>query len=231
MDAYFNSLMAYLIYFIFLGICGALTWLIVSNIFVEGRASLDVFFSFGAFWSLFFVIPAITMRSIAEENKAGTIELLTTKAVSDWEIIIGKFLAAFLLVCIALLCTVPYYITISNLGNIDDGAVVGGYLGLLLIAATYIAIGIFASSLTQNQIVAFLIAIVVEVLLQFMFGWIAAGLKGGIGEVLIFLSVNDHYESIRRGVIDSRDLIFFFSLIALALFGTHTMMSKRNWQS
>ena len=229
--SYFDSLMAYLMILIFLGICGSLTWILFSNIFVNGQASLDVFFKFGAFWSLFLFIPAITMRSIAEETRSGTIELLSTKAISDWQIVLGKFSAAFVLVLICIVCTLPYYVTVSQLGNVDDGAVLGGYLGLLLLSAAYISLGILASSLTQNQIVAFLVAIVVEILFHFMFGMMASSFGGVVGDVLNFLSVNEHFESISRGVIDSGDVIFFGSIIVLCLYLSQMMLSKRNWQS
>ncbi len=128
--AFFDSLIAYVMIVLFLGLSGSFTWLFGTNVFMIGQASLDVFYSI-AFWSLFFFIPAITMRMIAEENKSGTIELLITKAVSDAQIVVGKFLACLILVGIALACTIPYYITVSQLGNVDDGAVIGVYLGML----------------------------------------------------------------------------------------------------
>ena len=131
LGSYFDSLIAYLMIIIFLGLSGFFTWLFGNNIFLMNQASLSVFFGI-AYWTLFFFIPAITMRSIAEENRSGTIELLSTKAVSDAEIIAGKFLGSYLLVVIAISFTLPYYITVANLGNIDHGAVIGGYLGLLL---------------------------------------------------------------------------------------------------
>ena len=137
--SFFDSLIAYVMIILFLGLSGIFTWLVTTNIFVGQQASLGTFFGV-AFWSLFFFIPAITMRMIAEENKAGTIELLITKAVSDWQIVMGKFLACLILVAIALICTLPYYITISQLGNIDDGSVIGGYFGLLFLSACYIAL-------------------------------------------------------------------------------------------
>ena len=164
--SFFDSLIAYVMIVLFLGLSGAFTWLFGSDVFFINQANMQVFFSI-AFWSLFFFIPAITMRMIAEENKAGTIELLITKAVTDSQIVWGKFLACLILVLIALVCTLPYYITISQLGNIDDGAVIGGYLGLILLSASYISIGLFASSVTQNQIVAFLTAIFIGVFFSY----------------------------------------------------------------
>ncbi|MEQ9304085.1 MAG: ABC transporter permease subunit, partial [Marinoscillum sp.] len=132
--SFFDSLIAYVMIVLFLGLSGIFTWLIGSDVFFINQANMQVFYGI-AFWSLFFFIPAITMRMIAEENKAGTIELLITKAVSDSQIVWGKFLACLILVLIALACTLPYYISISQLGNIDDGAVIGGYFGLILLSA------------------------------------------------------------------------------------------------
>lgn len=230
LSSFFDSLIAYVMIVLFLGLTGIFTWLVTSNIFVSNQANLGTFF-FVAFWSLFFFIPAITMRMLAEENKAGTIELLITKAVSDSQIVMGKFLACLILVIIALACTLPYYITISQLGNIDDGGVIGGYLGLILLSASYISIGLFASSLTQNQIVSFLLALLISVFFHFLFDAISASFSGLAGEIFNYLSIRAHYDSMSRGVIDSRDIVFFGSVISLGLLLAQTMLSKRNWQS
>ncbi len=228
--SFFDSLIAYVMIVLFLGLSGAFTWLFGSDVFFINQANMQVFFSI-AFWSLFFFIPAITMRMIAEENKAGTIELLITKAVSDSQIVWGKFLACLILVLIALLCTLPYYITISQLGNIDDGAVIGGYLGLILLSASYISIGLFASSVTQNQIVAFLTAIFIGVFFHIVFGVLSSSVRGFFGELFNYLSMTTHFESMSRGVVDSRDLIYFGSIIAMGILLSQVMLSKRNWQS
>ena len=228
--SFFDSLIAYVMIVLFLGLSGAFTWLFGSDVFFINQANMQVFFSI-AFWSLFFFIPAITMRMIAEENKAGTIELLITKAVSDSQIVWGKFLACLILVLIALVCTLPYYITISQLGNIDDGAVIGGYLGLILLSASYISIGLFASSVTQNQIVAFLTAIFIGVFFHIVFGVLSSSVRGFFGELFNYLSMSTHFESMSRGVVDSRDLIYFLSIIALGILLSQVMLSKRNWQS
>ncbi|MBC6399760.1 MAG: ABC transporter permease [Ekhidna sp.] len=229
LSGFFDSLIAYVMIILFLGLSGSFTWLFGTNVFMLGQASLSVFYDI-AFWSLFFFIPAITMRMIAEENKSGTIELLITKAVSDGQIVAGKFFACLVLVLIALLCTVPYYITISRLGNVDDGGVIGGYLGMILLAASYISIGLFASSLTQNQIVAFLIALFIGIFFQMLFDVIGSGLTGSLGQVFSFLSLRTHVNSLSRGVIDSRDIIYFISIILIGLAGTKIMLSKRNWK-
>ncbi|MEP0366125.1 MAG: ABC transporter permease subunit [Cyclobacteriaceae bacterium] len=228
--SFFDSLIAYVLIALFLLLSGIFTWLASTNVFFIGQATMQVFFSI-AFWSLFFFIPAITMRMIAEENRAGTIELLTTKAVSDSQIVWGKFLACLILVAVALFATLPYYVTISQLGNIDDGAVIGGYIGLLLLSASYISIGLFASSITQNQIVAFLLALAVGILFQLIFDVLGNSVRGAIGETLSYLSMSVHFESISRGVVDSRDLVYFASIIVLGTLLSQMMLSKRNWQS
>ena len=230
LTSYFDSLIAYVMIIIFLGLSGFFTWLFGSNVFLIGQADLQVFFGI-SYWTLFFFIPAITMRSLAEETKSGTIELLSTKAVSDWQIVVGKFLACLLLLAIALACTLPYYITVSKLGDVDHGAIIGGYFGLILMSAMYISIGIFSSSLTNNQIVAFLLALFIGIFFHILFQLMASGSTGVIGGILDYLSVRTHYESLSRGVLDTRDLIYFGSFILAGLVLSQTMLSKRNWHN
>jgi len=227
--SYFDSLIAYVLIVIFLGFSGFFTWLFPGgNVFLRGQADLTWFFG-TAYWALFLFIPAITMRSLAEENRSGTIELLSTKAVSDWKIIMGKFLGNFLLLIIAIACTIPYYITVMTLGDVDHGAIIGGYFGLLLMSAMYISIGIFASSLTNNQIISLLVALIITFFFHLVFDLIATSSKGVIGSVLNYLSARSHFDSLSRGVIDSRDLIYFGSLTLACLVLSQTMLSKRNW--
>jgi len=228
--SFFDSLIAYVLIILFLGLTGFFTWFFGNNIFVRGQASLYVFFEI-SFLTLFFFIPAITMRSLAEENKAGTIELLLTKSISDVQIILGKFLGSLMMILIALVCTIPYYISVSQIGSIDHGAVIGGYIGLILMSATYISLGIFASGTTNNQIVAFLITLSIGVFFHFIFGLIASSFTGGIGSVFDYLSLRTHYDSISRGVIDARDLIYFASLIVIGVLLSQVSLSKRNWQN
>jgi ABC-2 type transport system permease protein len=225
--SFFDSLMAYVMIVLFLGFSGFFTWLFGGDIFMVNQASLQSFFGI-AFWSLFFFIPAVTMGLIADERKSGTIELLVTKPVTDRQIIAGKFLSAFLLICITLALTIPYYITVANIGKIDHSAVLMGYLGLLFISAVYISIGLFASSITGNQIVAFLVALFIGIFFHLIFGLLAGGTTGWIASILSYLSVATHYESMARGVIDTKDLVYFFSLMLLALVGTEQALSRRN---
>ena len=165
MAGFFDSLIAYVLLILFLGFSGFFTWLFGSDVFTIGQASLIVFFQW-SFWTLFFFIPGITMRTLAEEMNSGTIEIITTKSVSNWQIILGKFLSSWLLVIIALVLTLPYYYTVTRLGSVDHGAVLGGYLGLIMISGVYISIGIFASSITKNQIVAFLVTLFIAIFFQ-----------------------------------------------------------------
>lgn len=224
---FFDSLTAYILIVVFLGLSGFFTWLFGSDIFFTGQATLQPFFSV-AYWTLFFFTPALTMKMIAEENKTGTIELLLTKAVSDWEVIVGKFLAVLLLIVIALALTLPYYISVWAMGPVDHGAVWCGYLGLVLMSMTYISIGLFASSISNNQIVAFLLALLIGVFFLIIFQVLANDFTGTIGEILDYLTINNHFESISRGVVDSRDIIYFLSISFLGLVLAETALSKRN---
>jgi ABC-2 type transport system permease protein len=225
--SFFDSLIAYVIIIVFLGLSGFFTWLFGNNIFYTGQADLGVFFSI-AYWTLFFFIPAITMRTLAEEKRSGTFEMLSTKAVSDSQIVAGKFLACFLLVAIALICTLPYYITVSYMGSIDHGGTIGGYLGLLLISATYVSIGIFASSITNNQIIAYLVAMFIAVFFHLIFDLLSEEFRGTTGTVFDYLSARSHFDSLSRGIFDTRDIIYFLSLILTGLLLAQTMLSRRN---
>lgn len=227
--SFFDSLIAYVMIILFLGMSGFFTWLFGNNIFLLNQASLQVFFGIG-FWTLFFFIPAITMRMLAEETRSGTIELLSTKAITDWQIVVGKFLACLLLVMIALFCTLPYYITVSQLGSVDHGGIVGGYLGLILLSAGYISIGLFASSVTNNQIVAFLMALFIGIFFQILFDVMGSTFRGGLGTAMNYLSMRAHFESLSRGVIDSRDIVYFLSITLVGLLFSQSMLSRRNWQ-
>ncbi|MCW8810841.1 MAG: ABC transporter permease subunit [Ignavibacteriaceae bacterium] len=226
-NSFFDSLVSYIFIVVFLGISGFFTWMLGSDIFFIGQATLQPFFSI-AYFTLFFFIPALTMRMIAEEKRIGTLELLLTKAVSDWQVILGKFLACLILIAVALALTLPYYITVWALGPIDHGAVLCGYLGMLLMSMAYIAIGLFASSITNNQIVAFLLALLIGVFFLIIFDVLSGSFTGTIGQLLNYFSMSTHFDSISRGVIDSRDLLYFLSITFLGLMLAETSLSKRN---
>jgi len=227
LGSFFNSLIAYIMLILFLGFSGFFTWLFGSDVFMSGQASLRPFFSI-AFWTLFFFIPALTMRLLAEEKRSGTIELLLTRAVTDRQVILGKFFSTLLLITVALLFTLPYVITVGSIGNIDLGSVICGYIGLLLMSGVYISIGLFASSITSNQIVAFLSALFIGLFFHLIFNVLASSFSGWLGGVFDYLSMTTHFESISRGVIDSRDLIYFFSIMVLGLYFSELSLSKRN---
>lgn len=227
LGVFFDSLTAYILLVVFLAFTGAFTWLFMADVFLYNQASMQSFFNV-AYWTFFVLIPALTMRLIAEEKNSGTLELLLTKPVSDWQVILGKFTASLVLVGIALALSLPYYISIASIGPIDHGAVWTGYLGLLLMCATYISIGIFTSSISDNQIVSFLLALFIGIFFHWIFDIVASTFTGVLGEVFSFLSVSTHYDSVSRGVIDSKDIIFFLSIIFIALIASEASLSKRN---
>jgi ABC-2 type transport system permease protein len=226
LQSFFDSLMAYIMIIAFLGFSGFFTWLYGADVFFVKQASLQSFFGI-AYWTLFFFIPALTMRQFAEENRSGTIELLLTKPVTDWQVVTGKFMATLLLIITALALTIPYYITVSNLGNIDHGAVLTGYLGLILMSAAYISIGLFTSSSSTNQIVSYLLALFIGIFFQIIFSMLAGNFPGTLGHILNFLSISSHFDSISRGVVDSKDIIFFLSLIFMGLILTEANLVRR----
>lgn len=225
--SFFDSLIAYIMIVVFLGLSGFFTWLFGSDVFLIGQATLQPFFSV-AYWTLFFFIPALTMKMIAEEKRSGTLELLLTKPVSDWQVLLGKFTASLLLIVIALALTLPYYITVWAIGPVDHGAVWCGYLGMILMSMSYIGIGLFASSITNNQIVAFLSSLFIGMFFLIIFDVLAGSFTGGISRLFSFLSISTHYESISRGVVDSKDIIYFLSIAFLGLTLAESVLSKRN---
>lgn len=224
---FFDSLAAYILLVVFLGLSGFFTWLFGSDIFFIGQATLLPFFSV-AYWTLFFFIPALTMKMLAEERRSGTLELLLTKPITDWQVIVGKFLAVIMLIGVALLLTLPYYISISFLGPIDHGSVWSGYLGMILMSMAFTSIGLFASSITNNQIVAFLLALFIGVFFLIIFDVLSNSFTGTISYFFNYLSLSTHYESISRGVLDSKDLVYFFSITVASLLLADTVLSKRN---
>lgn len=226
-NSFFDSLIAYILLIAFLGFSGFFTWLNSNaDIFFRKQADLIVFFGV-AYWTLFVFIPALTMRQLAEEKRSGTIELLLTKAVSDRQVILGKFVACFSLVIVALLFTLPYYITVAQIGNIDHGATICGYFSLLLMSAAYISIGLFTSSITNNQIVAFLLALLIGIFFHFLFDVMAGNMTGWMGELFDTLSLRKHFDSLQRGVFDSKDFVYFSSLVFLGLALSEVVISRR----
>jgi ABC-2 type transport system permease protein len=222
--SYFNSAVAYVVIVVFLAIVG---WFHTSSLFLANAATMRLMFELVPLVFLF-VIPAITMRLLAEETKTGTIELLSTKPLLDGELVAGKFLAAWVLVAVALLPTLLYYLTIAFLGRIDSGPVIGGYIGLLLMAGVYVAVGLFASSVTDNQIVAFIVGFLM-VLVLFMLDKVLIYVPEGLTSIVEYLGIDFHYASIARGVIDTRDIVYFFSLLGFMLYLTVVSLGRRRW--
>lgn len=233
--SFFSSLTGYLTIVVFLVLTGLMLWVFKSdfNILDYGYAGMDGLFIIGPFLYLF-LIPAITMRMIAEEKRNGTMELLLTKPISEMTLIWAKFLAGLVLVAISLLPTLVGYFSVVALGdpvgNVDSGSVAGSYLGLLLLGAAFVAIGIFASSLTNNQIVAFILAALMCAFLHLGFEAICRmGFLGSAELVVRQLGMSYHYDSISRGVVDSRDVIYFASVTALFMMATRMVLQSRKW--
>ncbi len=229
-NAFFASPVAYLVIGIFLLINGLFLWVFKDNfnILNAGFADLSSFFYLSP-WLFLFLIPAITMKSFADEFNSGTIEILKTKPVTDWQIVLGKFLACLVLVIITLIPTVIYVYTIYQLanpfGNIDFGSIIGSYLGLLFLAITYTAIGLFTSTISKNQIVAFILGVFITFLMFYGFDALA-NLSTTNSYFIQKLGINEHFKSISRGVIDTRDIIYFISVTFFFLFITKTQLSN-----
>jgi len=224
--SFFNSAVAYVILTLFLLIAG---WFFATSLFLNGQADLRDILSIVVPLIYLFFIPALTMRLIAEEKKSGTIELLVTLPVRDVEIVLGKFLATVILLATALALTFAYPLTISLLGDPDGGALLGGYCGLLLMGSAYLAIGMFTSGMTQNQIVAFITGFVL-IFALFMLDKVIIFFPGAIASILEYASVTYHFQNLARGVIDSRDIIYYVSLITLFLFLAVRSLEARKWR-
>ncbi len=233
--SFFNSLTGYIVIIVFLVINGLFIWVFPGslNIPESGYATLDTLFIIAP-WVFLFLVPAVTMRMFAEEKRSGTLELLLVRPVNDLQIVIAKFTAAVVLVLISLLPTLVYYWSVYKLGNpagnLDTGAITGSYTGLIFLGACYAAIGVFSSSLTENQIVSFIIAILLSFFFFTGFELLSAlPLPVRVEELLLYLGINEHYSSISRGVIDTRNIIYFVALIAFFLFSTRTVLQSRKW--
>jgi ABC-2 type transport system permease protein len=223
---YFNSPVAYIVVCVVLAILGPIFW---QPFFLMGHASVRQMFSFlGPL--LAFAAPAMSMGLIAEERRSGTLELLITMPVREWEVIVGKYLAALGLLAVLLLCTVPYPISVSMLGNLDWGPVFTGYLGIFLQGAAMLAIGIAASSFTESQIIAFFVSVSICLTLAFLVGWFLPFVPpGALTTVAAWLSFDHHIESMTRGVIDTRDLVYFLSISGFALMLAFRALESRRW--
>jgi len=234
-NSYFSSLIAYIVIAVFLVSTGLFIWVFSDTSILEYNfATLEQLFSIGPLVFLF-LIPALTMRSFSEEKQRGTIEFLHTKPLTDSDIIMGKFFANFLLVLFALLPTLIYYYSVYQLGapvgNLDSGEIIGSYIGLCFLAGAFVAIGLLASALTENQIVAFILAAFLSFLVHWGFAYISVApvFYGGFDDLIDKLGMQYHYVSISKGALDSRDVIYFLGVITIFLAATHTVLDKRKW--
>jgi ABC-2 type transport system permease protein len=222
---YFNSPVAYIVVMVFMLLAGYLFW---NTVLIEKQAEMRGYF--GLTPMLFtFIVPAMTMRLLAEEKGSGTLELLITMPVRDWEVVLGKFLAALGLLAVLLGLTLVYAFSLSRIGPVDNGPTYGGYFGLLLMGAAYVAIGVMASSLTKNQIVAFILAFGI-CFAMYLFGRVVQIVPPALQPIVAFLSIDTHFESISRGVIDTRDVLYYLSVVAVSLVVATVAIDSRRWK-
>ena len=233
--SFFSSITGYLVAGVFLLMTALFLWIVPGqmNIPMGGYATLEPFFWLAP-WLFLFLVPAVTMRLLADEKRSGTLEILLTKPLTDWQIVGGKYLAGFFLVVISLLPTLVYFFSLHKMaqpiGNIDHGAIWGSYIGLLFLGAVYTSIGLFTSSITSNQIVAFIFAVVLSFLFYSGFDAISSiPVFKSSSSWLVGLGIDAHYQSISRGVIDFRDLTYFVGVIVLFLALTKMMISRKRW--
>ena len=234
-SVFFSTLTGYIVITVFLVANALFMWVFKGNLNVldGGQANLDTLFILAP-WIFLFLVPAITMRVFAEEKKSGTLELLLTQPIPEMKIVLAKYFASIVLILFSLVPTAVFYFSVSRLGsppgNLDNGGIAGSYIGLFFLAAVYASVGIFSSALTGNQIVSFIIALGVCFFLYTGFDLITASdLFGKLDTFLIGLGINEHYRSISRGVIDTRDLIYFASVAAIFLLGTKIVLQSRKW--
>jgi len=236
-NGFFSTLTGYIVIIVFLVVNSLFMWVFPGewNIFDSGYAGLDTIF-FLSPWLFLFLVPAVTMRMIAEEKRLGTIELIYSRPISERELIWGKYLASVVLVLLALLPGIIYYISVWMLGetpgNLDRGGTLGAFIGLFFLATVYAAVGIYASSLTDNQVIAFILAVLICFILYMGFDSFAylPGLKT-IDEFVIRLGINEHYKSISRGVLDIRDASYFIAVVVLFNEATRFHLVSRKWKN
>ncbi|MCC7318909.1 MAG: gliding motility-associated ABC transporter permease subunit GldF [Bacteroidales bacterium] len=234
-NSFLSSLIGYLVMAVFLLINGLFLWVFPNdfNILDFGFASLDGLFILAPFIFLF-LVPAVTMRSFAEENRSGTLELLLTKPLTDLQLVTAKFLAGLSLVVFSLLPTLIYFFSVYRLGlppgNLDMGGTWGAFIGLFFLSAVFVSIGIFSSSITDNQIIAFILAVVLSGFMYIGFEFISSlALFGSIDLLIRQFGIEAHYKSVSRGVIDTRDLLYFISVIIFFISLTTLTLSSRKW--
>lgn len=232
--SFLSSLIAYVVIVVFLLTIGLFMWVFPGyNQFDSGYANMDSLFNIAP-WVFIFLISAITMKSFSEEKKSGTIELLTTKPLTDWQIVLAKYFASVILVIFSLLPTIIFYYSVYKLsnpvGNVDTGAIMGSYIGLFFLGAVYVSIGIFSSAISDNQIVSFLVSIFLCFFIYIAFNLLSDfNLFGSYDVFIEWLGIDSHYQNISRGVVDSRDVLYFVSIITIFLWGSKSVFSSRKW--
>ena len=236
-NSFLNSLIGYIVITVFLLAIGLFMWVFPgdSNVLDSGYSNINTLFVIAP-WVFMFLVPAITMRLFSDEKKTGTIELLLTSPLTDLQIILAKYFAGFLLVLFSLIPTLLYFFSIYNLGNpqgnIDTGGMWGSYVGLLFLSSGFVAIGIFSSAITENQIIAFITAISLSFFCFIGFQFISSldlAQSLGIDNVILSLGINEHYTSMSRGVLDTRDIIYFLSITILFILLTKIVLESRKW--
>lgn len=230
---FLGSLIGQVVVVVFLLLTGLFLWVFPNNILDTGYADLAPLF-FVAPWVFLFLVPAVTMRSFSEEKRTGTIELLLTKPLTELQLVLAKYIAAVILIVFALLPTLVYWYSLHDLamprGNLDTGGIIGSYIGLLLLASCFAAIGVFASSITENQVVAFMIAVFLCFFLYLGFDLIASfDAFGALEGPIKSIGIQDHYNSLSRGVLDLRDVLYFLGTITVFLLLTRTALQSRRW--
>lgn len=235
LNSFFSSLTGLVAAIVFLVINGLFVWVFPGelNVLDGGYATLDTLFLMAP-WVFLFLVPAVAMRAFAEEKRTGTIELLLTRPITDTQLVLGKYFAVVVLVIIILLPSLIFFLSVyllgSPVGNIDTGGTWGSYIGLFFLAAGYAAISVFASSLTQNQIVSFIVGVILSFFMYIGLESVASVyLFKDVEHILVSLGINEHYQSLSRGVIDSRDIVYFLGLSAFFILLTRFVLQRRKW--
>ncbi len=232
---FFNSLIGYIVIVVFLLINSLFLWVFPGefNVLDSGYANLETLFIISP-WVFLFLVPAVTMRLFSEEKRTGTIELIVTRPISELQIVFAKYFAGLSLVLFSLLPSLLYFYSVYQLGNpvgnMDTGGTWGSYIALFFLAAIYTSIGVFASSITENQIISFILSLFLSFTLFIGFETMSSlEIFSSIENFVINLGINEHYRSMSRGVVDTRDVVYFLSVIAIFLFGTKTVLESRKW--
>jgi ABC-2 type transport system permease protein len=222
---YFNSPIAYIVITVFMLLSG---YLFFSSLFIERQAELRSYFNLMPLL-LSFIVPAMAMRLIAEEKASGSLEMLITMPVRDWQVIVGKFLAGMALLAAMVGLTLFYAVTVMLVGPLDRGPAIGGYVGILLVGGAYMAIGVMASTLTRNQIVAFIIGFAISFSL-YLFYRLVPFMPESLRPMLAYLSVESHFDGMSRGIIDSRDVVYYLSVMVVSLVIATVSLESRKWK-